>query len=203
MSESPTETSEKGTPKGTDRTSRTAALVATAVALPVALLVGTLAFVNLAPEDSTPTASPSPTAPRPQSTAPVEMAAPALAERPATVCRALLSQLPASIRDLPQRPVSAGPEQNAAYGDPAVTVACGGTAPEVSPTDHVYLVNAVCWHAVEQVDATVLTTLDRETPVTVRVPHFYGEALQWAAPIATTVVASVPSADSVPSGCTS
>ncbi|GAA0366507.1 hypothetical protein GCM10009541_06150 [Micromonospora gifhornensis] len=204
ISESPGETRRaKDAAPAADRTSRTAALVATAVALPVALLVGTLAFVNLAPDGSTATPEPSPSAPRPQSTAPVEMAAPALAERPATVCRALLSQLPASIRDLPQRPVSAGPEQNAAYGDPALTVACGGSEPEVAPTDHIYLVNAVCWHGVEEADATVLTTLDRETAVTVRVPHFYGEALQWAAPIATTVVASVPSAGPVPSGCTS
>nr|WP_233513846.1 DUF3515 family protein [Micromonospora craterilacus] len=186
-----------------DRTNRSAALIATAVALPVALLVGALALANFAPDTPAAGPEPSPTTSRPQSTAPVEMAAPALAERPATVCRALLSQLPTSIRDLSQRPVSAGPEQNAAYGDPALTVACGGAEPEVQPTDHINLVNSVCWHAVERADVTELTTLDRETAVTVRVPHFYGEALQWVSPISTTIVASVPSAGPAPSGCTS
>ncbi|WP_433533408.1 DUF3515 family protein [Micromonospora sp. CA-263727] len=185
-----------------DRTNRSAALIATAVALPVALLAGALAVANLAPGTPAAAPDPSPTTAQPQSTAPVEMAAPALAERPAIVCRALLSQLPASIRDLPQRPVTAGPEQNAAYGDPAVTVACGGDEPEVQPTDHVTVVNSVCWHATERADVTELTTLDRETAVTVRVPHFYGEGLQWVAPISTTIVASIRSAGPMPSGCT-
>ena len=187
----------------TGRANRSAALIATAVALPVALLVGFLAFANFPRDTPAAAPEPSPTSLRPQSTAPVEMAAPALAERPAIVCRALLSQLPASIRDLSQRPVTAGPEQNAAYGDPALTVACGGAEPEVQPTDHVYLVNSVCWHGVEQADATVLTTVDRETAITVRVPHFYGEALQWVSPVSATIVESVPSAGPVPSGCTS
>ncbi|RIV40682.1 DUF3515 family protein [Micromonospora radicis] len=197
------ETERTGPAPAPDRTSRSAALIATAVALPVTLLVGVLAFANLAPDDSAAPPAPSPSSPQPQSTVPVEMAAPALAERPATVCRALLSQLPASIRGLSQRPVSAGPEQNAAYGDPAVTVACGGTEPEVAPTDHLNMVNSVCWYATEQADATELTTLDREVAVTVRVPHFYGEGLQWVAPIATTIVASIRSADPMPSGCSS
>ncbi|TCB95534.1 DUF3515 domain-containing protein [Micromonospora zingiberis] len=185
-----------------DRTNRSAALVATAVALPVALLAGFLAFVQLAPDNSTAAPDSSPTSVQPQSTAPVEMAAPALAQRPATVCRALLSQLPTSIRDLSQRPVTAGPEQNAAYGDPAVTVACGGDEPEVQPTAHLTLVNSVCWYAEERADVTELTTVDRETAVTLRVPHFYGEALQWASPISSTIVASVPRAETAPSGCT-
>ncbi|GGM37042.1 hypothetical protein GCM10011608_22060 [Micromonospora sonchi] len=189
--------------KAPDRSNRSAALIATAVALPVTLLVGALAFANLAPDNPAAAPDPTPTTAQPSSTAPVEMAAPALAERPAIVCRALLAQLPTSIRDLPQRPVTAGPEQNAAYGDPALTVACGGAEPEVQQTDHVYVVNAVCWHATERADVTELTTVDRETAVTVRVPHFYGEGLQWVAPISETIVESIRSAGPVPSGCTS
>ncbi|BCJ57988.1 DUF3515 family protein [Micromonospora endophytica] len=200
LSESPAEAERPTTTP--DRSNRSAALIATAVALPVALLVGAFAFAKLAPDTTTAAPEPTPTTARPQSTAPVEMAAPALAERPAVVCRALLSQLPASIRDLSQRPVSAGPEQNAAYGDPAVTVACGGAEPEVQPTDHLTLVNSVCWHATERADVTELTTLDRETAVTVRVPHFYGEALQWVAPVSRTIVESIRSAGPAPSGCT-
>ncbi|MEU4780046.1 DUF3515 family protein [Micromonospora sp. NPDC023633] len=187
-----------------DRTTRGAALIATLVALPVTLLVGGLAFAQLSPDErAEPAATPSATATTagPQSTAPVEMAAPALAERPATVCRALLSQLPPTVNDLPQRPVTAGPEQNAAYGDPALTVACGGAEPAVGETEDVWTVNRVCWYATEQADATVLTTLDRETAVTVRVPRSYGQALQWVAPVSDTIVASVPSGGDAPSGC--
>ncbi|WP_433537438.1 DUF3515 family protein [Micromonospora sp. CA-249363] len=188
-------------PAGRDRTVRGAALLATVIALPVTLLVAVLAFTKLAPD--TPAAAPSPSAStaRTQSSAPVEMPAPALADRPATVCRALLSQLPQTIRDLTQRPVTAGPEQNAAYGDPALTVACGGAEATVPATDEVWMVNRVCWHPVEGTDATVLTTVDRETPVTVSIPRSYPQPLQWAAPISSAIVASVPSGGAVPAGC--
>ncbi|MEV7328729.1 DUF3515 family protein [Micromonospora sp. NPDC093244] len=188
-------------PSGRDRTIRGAALVATLIALPVTLLVALLAFSKLSPDTPAAAPSPSATSVRAQSTAPVEMAAPALADRPATVCRALVSQLPQTIRDLAQRPVTAGPEQNAAYGDPALTVACGGPAPTVPATDEVWRVNSVCWHPVEQADATVLTAVDRETPVTLRIPHSYEQPLQWAAPISNTIVATVPSGGAAPAGC--
>ncbi|MEV1145329.1 DUF3515 family protein [Micromonospora sp. NPDC049799] len=184
-----------------DPTTRRAALIATAVALPITLLVAFLALTALAPDEPAADPSPSASAPRAQSTAPVEMAAPALAERPAIVCRALLSQLPDTVRDLPQRPVTAGPEQNAAYGDPALTLSCGGAEPTVGPTDDVWTVNKVCWYATEEPDATVLTTVDRETAVSVRVPRTYEQPLQWVSGISDTIVASVPSADPIPSGC--
>ncbi|MFD0823131.1 DUF3515 family protein, partial [Micromonospora zhanjiangensis] len=138
----------------------------------------------------------------PRSTSPVPMAAPPLSDRAATVCRALISRLPATIRDLAQRPVTTGPEQNAAYGDPALTVGCGRPAPAFPPTDDVWAVNSVCWHPVQQPDAVVLTTVDREIPITVTVPGRYAPPLQWVAPISTAAVESVPSATTpVPSGC--
>ncbi|WP_018802562.1 DUF3515 family protein [Salinispora arenicola] len=185
---------------GRDRSNRGAALIATAVAIPVTVLAGVLAFTRLAPDQSAPEPNASAT-PQVQSTAAVEMAAPTLAERPATVCRALLSQLPPTIRDLPQRPVTAGPEQNAAYGDPALTVACGGAAPTFAATDKLWLVNRVCWYGHEEGDGTVLSTVDRETTVTVRVPDGYDQPLQWVSPVAETIVATVPSTDDAPSGC--
>ncbi|MEU1642262.1 DUF3515 domain-containing protein [Micromonospora zamorensis] len=188
-------------PAGRDRTIRGAALLATVIALPITLLVAVLAFNKLSPGAPAAAPTPSATTPRVQSTAPVEMAAPALAARPATVCRALLSQLPANIRDLTQRPVTAGPEQNAAYGDPALTVACGGTEPEFPSTDEVWTVNRVCWHLAEQADAAVLSTVDRETLITVRVPRSYEQPLQWLTTISSTIVATVPSGGAIPSGC--
>ena len=188
-------------PRG-DRTTRRAALVATLIALPVTVAVAGFTFAKLSPDEPAAAPSASATAARPQSTAPVELPAPTLAERPAVVCRALLSQLPASVRDLKQRPVTAGAEQNAAYGDPALTLSCGGSPPVFAATDDVWTVNKVCWHAAEEADATLLTTVDRETPVRVRVPRQYEQPLQWVAPISDAVVASVPSAKSAPAGCT-
>lgn len=200
-----------------DRATRGAALWATLVAVPVTLAVAGFTFAKLAPDEpAAPTASPS--AVRSQSSTPVQLPAPDLAERPATVCRALVSQLPPTVRDLNQRPVTAGAEQNAAYGDPALTVACGGSPPAKpcpSPTaggalpagcfpntDEVWGVNRVCWHPIEQADGTVLTTVDREVPVQVRVPKGYGPALQWVGAISDVIVATVPSAKTAPAGCT-
>ncbi|MEV4478824.1 DUF3515 family protein [Micromonospora coxensis] len=176
-------------------------MIATLVAVPVTVAVAGITFARLAPD--TPAAAPSPTATtaRAQATTPVEMAAPALAARPTVVCRALMSQLPDSVRELKQRPVTAGPEQNAAYGDPALTVACGGAEPTVDATADVWTVNKVCWYAEQKSDATVLTTVDRETAVTVTVPLSYEQPLQWVTPISDTIVASVPSGGAVPAGC--
>ncbi|WP_405116383.1 DUF3515 family protein [Micromonospora sp. NBC_01405] len=190
-----------GTPRR-DRANRSAALMATLIAVPVTVAVAGFTFAKLAPD--TPAAEPAPaaTSAQPQSTAPVEMAAPKLPERPEIVCRALTSQLPSTVRGLGQRPVTAGPEQNAAYGDPALTVACGGDEPTPGTTDDVWVVNKVCWYPVEGPDATVLTTLDRETAVRVTVPHTHGPALQWVSPISDVVVATVPSGGAVPAGCT-
>ena len=59
----------------------------------------------------------------------------------------------------------------------------------------------VCWHAAQEADATVLTTVDRETPIRVRVPKSYEPPLQWVTSISDTIVSSVPSAKQAPSGC--
>ncbi|WDZ88046.1 DUF3515 family protein [Micromonospora cathayae] len=177
-------------------------MISALVAVPVTVAVAGFTFASLAPDEPAgPGPSPSASAARPQSTAPVEMPAAPLAERPATVCRALLSQLPPTVRELPQRPVTAGAEQNAAYGDPALTVACGVPEPAVPPETAVWVVDTVCWHVGERADATVLTTVDREVAVQVSVPRTYEQPLQWVAPIAQTVVASVPSGGDVPAGC--
>ncbi|MEH0938847.1 DUF3515 family protein [Micromonospora psammae] len=186
---------------GWDRSTRRAALIASLVAVPVTVAVAGFTFAKLAPEQPAAAPGPAVTSASAQSTAPVEMAAPALAERPGVVCRALMSQLPQTVGDLAQRPVTAGAEQNAAYGDPALTVACGAAAPAIGLTDDVWVVNKVCWHAKEETGATVLTAVDREVPVTVRVPRSYGPALQRVSPISDTIVASVPSGGTPPTGC--
>ncbi|MFC7547595.1 DUF3515 family protein [Plantactinospora sp. GCM10030261] len=184
-------------PPARDPAARQAARWATAVALPVALLVGLFAFFQLRPEPPAPSA----TAPGPQSTAPVTVAAPALPDRAQVVCRALIATLPGSVRDLRQRPVTAGPEQNAAYGDPALLVRCGVPPVTASGTDDLWNINGVCWLPEQTPEAVVLTTVDREVPIAVTVPRAYPEALQWTAPLAEATLASVRSIADPPRRC--
>lgn len=190
-----------GNGKQDDRTTRRAALLATLIALPLTVLVAFLALAWSGPD--VPVADPTPTvsSAHPQLTTPVEVAAPALPERAATVCRALLSQLPDTVRGLAQRPVIAGAEQNAAYGDPALTLSCGAKPVSVAPTDEVWVVNGVCWHSTQTAEVTTLTTVDREVPVRVNVPRVYQAPLQWVAPISESLIAAVPSGGSPPDGC--
>ncbi|MEJ3744201.1 DUF3515 family protein [Actinomycetes bacterium KLBMP 9797] len=183
-----------------DRTTRQAALWATVVAVPLTALVAVFAINAFAAEPD-PEPTPSATTPGPRSTAPVALAAPALSVRAATVCRALTSQLPATVQDLAQRPVTAGPEQNAAYGDPAITVSCGGAPVSFPPDTELWVLSGVCWHLAERSDATVWTTVDREVPVRVTVPRAYEEAAQRTIAFSPTIVATVPSLTTLPSGC--
>src|SRR5689334_22530815 len=111
---------------------RSAARTAALIALPIALAIGALslwwfgAFGSVAPTPSTPGA---------QASGPVTMAERPLSDDAAAVCRTVIAHLPDSIREANRRPVTAGAEQNAAYGDPAITVACGAPAAKVAPTD--------------------------------------------------------------------
>src|SRR4051812_11759488 len=175
-------------PDRRDRTTRSAALWATVVAVPVAVLAGVLIFTQVirhaepggppAAAASTPAAVPS---------APVAMGAPKLSARAHEVCLAVTSQLPATLRELPARKVTAGPEQNAAYGEPPITVACGVPQPTMCATpdatgDCVPLdtellnMNGVCWYAEQGTTANVFTTMDREQAVQVTVPVTYQQS---------------------------
>lgn len=192
---------------GRDRTTRQAALWATVVALPLTLLLALVLVNRLAPDDD-PAAAPTTAAPttgvptlQQVPAAPVPMTATALTERQTVVCRALLSQLPDTVRNLPQRPVSAGSEQNAAYGDPPLTVTCGAPPPSVPPEDDVWTVNRVCWHVANGPEGAVASTVDREVPVRVAIPGQYEQPLQWLPEISETLVASVPAMSDVPTGC--
>lgn len=184
------------------RTTRLAALVATLVAVPVTVLVAALAITHLSPDQSAaPQASSSASAPTANATGPVPMTVYTLDERAEVICRALLAKLPDTLRDLPQRPVTAGPEQNAAYGEPPITLACGIPLPSIPPTDLVYPLDKVCWHAGDRPDATVWTTVDREVPVQVTVPKSYAEPGQWVISFSKPVEEAVPRAEEIPTGC--
>jgi hypothetical protein len=183
----------------TDPVTRSAARLAVLVAVPVALLAGAGVFALLT--SGGPAGGPA-GGPTPAATGPVEMAAPELTGPAEVVCRALLSQLPADQLDgLTQRPVTAGREQNAAYGDPPVTVACGVPPVDYPPTSTVYSLSGVCWYAEEAPDATVWTTLDREVPVRVRVPAGYDGPGQRVVPVSAAIGETIGSAGDAPTGC--
>lgn len=170
-------------------------ILATVIAVPVAVLTGVVVY-NL----GMPAASSSPNV---QASGPVTLSAQALGERPAVVCRALVAKLPPAVRTKQRRPVTAGSEQNAAYGDPALTLQCGVAAATYPATDNLYLLDSVCWHSRVDGDSTVWTTVDREVPVRVTVPGSAVGASQWAIAFSRSVAESVPSLKETPSGCKS
>lgn len=182
-------------------TTWSAARLALLIALPIALLTGLLTFWGLGGfRSGDPSADASPSA-HPRATGPVPMPAPTLASRPATVCLALLSQLPDKLRDLDRRPVSAGAEQNAAYGDPPVTVACGSDRPAVPPTATLWVLSGVCWYKSDAEAASVWYTVDREVTIAVTMPDAYGQPGQWVTEFSSPIIAAVPSIPNLPSGC--
>jgi hypothetical protein len=177
-----------------DSETRRAARLATLVALPIAVVAGLLAFLALRP--STPPKGNEPASAQP--TTAVSMAAPKLSEADAVICRAFAAGLPSKLRDLAQRPVTAGSEQNAAYGEPPITVACGAPLPKVNATDLVLPMNNVCWYPSTSGSGkeTTFTTLDRQVPIAVTIPSSYDQPAQWANEFSDDVLASVKSVKS-------
>jgi Protein of unknown function (DUF3515) len=171
-------------------------LLATVISVPIAVLAGAVVFFLGRPAD-TPSAQPNGTA-----TGPVTVAAQPLGDRAAVVCRALVARLPEKVRTAQRRPVSAGPEQNAAYGDPAVVLSCGVPTASFPSTDDVWLLNGVCWHTTEASGTTVWQTVDREVPVQVTVPGKKDGSSQWVIGLTTAIGSTVPSAKTAPTGCT-
>jgi hypothetical protein len=180
-----------------DRATRGAARTATLVALPIAILVGIATFWWLGGLG----ADGAPKPERPRSTAPVTMPAAALPDEAAATCRGLIAKLPGALRAEPRRPVTAGSDQNAAYGDPAITLACGAPAPSIPAGAEVFVLSGVCWLSTPTGGGTAWTTVDRATPVRVTVPKSYDSPGQWVIEFSEPITAAVPTAASIPSGC--
>jgi hypothetical protein len=118
------------------------------------------------------------------------------------ICRAIVADLPDTVAGSARRPVSAGAEQNAAYGDPPVTLACGTGPPPVENTATVFPLSGVCWFSQAAPDATVWTTVDRAVPVSVTVPGPQDASAQTVIGFSAAVGAADPvRATGVPSGC--
>jgi hypothetical protein len=168
-----------------DPTTRSAAKLAALVAVPIALVVGVIVFFSFhdrVVSAANARATSAPSALSTTDSVPVPMVAPTLSPADALACGSFIGQLPQTLDKLSPRHITAGLQQNAAFGDPAITVACGGPQPKVGLTDEVFQASGVCWIAQTGKTATVLTTVDRAQPVTVTVPNSYGDGgqLQWA-----------------------
>jgi hypothetical protein len=172
---------------------RRAGLVAAAIALPLAIVAGLLVFVTLHGRVTKDTATPAPSASA-SAGGPVAMPAPSLTAAHATMCLAFVAALPRSLRNLPERHVTAGAEQNAAFGDPPITAACGVAEVKPKPTDEVYSTDDVCWATTTTPTGTVWTTLDRQVPVAVTVPKSYDSSGQWANEFSDAIISALPRA---------
>ncbi len=186
-----------------DPVTRGAAKLALLIALPLALVAGLLAYWQLGGFGHS---RPSTGAPAPVvgATGVVTLPVPSLNSADATMCLAFIALLPAKLRNLPQRPVSAGGnQQNAAYGDPPITVACGGVPASNPPDAFIYVLSGVCWYANESDKAaTVWSTLDRQVPIRVTMPSSYQGQGDWIQEFTTPIVAAVPSLPQLPPQCT-
>jgi len=179
-----------------DSTTRGAARVATFVALPVAVVVGLVTFWWLRDHGTA-----APARPRPQATTPVTVAAAPLDAKATAACRDLVAKLPPdAVRDRPRRPVTTGPWQNAAYGDPAITLACGAAPVTLPVGAEVFVLSGVCWYPASDGTATVWTTVDRDTPVRVSVPKSYDAPGQWVIEFSAPINATLPRSAAAPSG---
>jgi hypothetical protein len=171
------------------------------VALPVALVAGLLTYRTLSGMRPTAQATSS----GPANTAPVSMPAPTLTGTDATTCQAFIANLPGRASGLQRRPVTAGLEQNAAYGDPPITISCAnGPGPAVPPDGMIFPISGVCWYQDDtQPNATAWRTLDRQVVITVSFPAAYrnqgeGDMLQ---AFRDAILARVPSLPDPPSYC--
>jgi hypothetical protein len=172
--------------------------VATLVAVPIAVLTGALVFWLMggfpAMSGSQSASQPGSSAPSPaaQASGPVSVSPPALDEHAATVCRALVAKLPTTLGDRLRRPVSAGSEQAAAYGDPPIVLSCGGPQPKVPQDAQLLGLSGVCWFAEDQAAGQTWSTVYREVPVNVTVPKAYEQPGQWVVDFSAPIVDAVP-----------
>ncbi len=180
-----------------DPVTRSAARLALLAALPLALLAGLLAFWRLGGFSA---AAP---APSPMPSAPVAMPERSLSTDDATACLAFIAHLPDDLRGLPERHVTAGPEQNAAYGQPPITVGCGGwPLPSVAPGTTLWTLSEICWYAGEsQAGSRTWITLDRRIPIAVTVPDSYQGQGDWVQEFSDPIRAWIPSLAHPPAQC--
>lgn len=197
--EKPTESTAKPVATGSgDR--RRAARIATFVAVPVTVLAMFGALQLLGSMGSAATDA----KPSSESDEPVEVAAPDLADDAFAKCRALITELPDPLGELPRRVVSGdngAPEIAGAWGDPAAKLRCGVEPVTVPDDGEVFRLGATCWYADKAKKSITWTTVDRELPVELTVPKKYTESGQLAQALSKPVDDKIDPIEKTPTGC--
>ncbi|GGM20022.1 DUF3515 family protein [Dactylosporangium sucinum] len=152
--------------------------IATLAALPLALLAGLGVFWALGGFPSAP------------STSAVSATAAPLDQDTAAVCRALVARLPTSLGGLDRRPVTAGGEQNAAFGDPPIVLSCGVPVRSIPQNAQLLALSNVCWYPEERSTETVWQSVDRKVSLQVVVPKKAEGS--WVVNLSAPIVATVP-----------
>ncbi|QGF25285.1 DUF3515 family protein [Raineyella fluvialis] len=102
-----------------------------------------------------------------------------------TTCSALVADAPATLLGSPRRATTGS--LAVAWGDPPITLACGGPKPAgLTATSPCLEVNGVGWWSQDGTTGTIFTTVGRAVYVQVGVPNAYGnsgDALAELAPI--------------------
>ncbi|GAB3624853.1 hypothetical protein GCM10027418_29380 [Mariniluteicoccus endophyticus] len=89
------------------------------------------------------------------------------------VCTQVMANLPPTVLDQPRRKVAPG-VLTAAWGDPPITLICGGELPPGMAQDtRCFEVNGVGWYAEEGQGGWLFTTFGREATVQLGVPNRY------------------------------
>lgn len=116
----------------------------------------------------------------------VEVADPAIAGQDAAVCGPLLAALPAEVLGSVARETTS--QWARAWGDPPITVICGGPEPAgLTATSQCLEVSGVGWWEQAGDRGTVWTTIGRAAVVTLGVPSEYGDPVSALAQISPTI----------------
>ncbi|SDT32605.1 Protein of unknown function [Microlunatus soli] len=122
-----------------------------------------------------------------------EVPAPTPNAATAKTCRSLVSALPQIVDQQRHREVEPASDFTAAWGHPAITLACGVTKPAgMNAASKCWEVNGVGWYAEERDSDIRYTTLGRTALVQVTVPNKYTPQANALVDLAAPIKSQVP-----------
>jgi len=122
----------------------------------------------------------------------LQVPAPALTGDAEAVCASLRDAAPPTVAGQAQRAVSSDGVA-LAWGSPAIVLRCGTTeATEIAPGSPCQVVNGVDWFAEDVNGGYRFTTIGREVPIEVTVPHAYAPEADALVDLAPAVKAANP-----------
>jgi hypothetical protein len=127
---------------------------------------------------------------------PVEVPPPTPSEDAAGICRSLIATLPETVDGHDRRETDPASDYTAAWGDPAIILACGVTKPPgLGPASQCFEVNGVGWFAEQQEQRVRFTTIGREAFVQVIVPKDHAPEANPLVDLAAPITRQIPVVD--------